>query len=80
MKIERQIDVNIRITNNEVAQAFFGMDDSEQAIFFNMVSELFFDNKVSMSMQMQAITDNYLLTNDGRAFMAMAGDYAAPSG
>jgi hypothetical protein len=76
MKIERQIDVNIKLTVEEVAKAFFEMNDSQQAKFFNEVGSLFHIKSCSLPMQMQYVTDSSDLDDIGRYVMSKIGEYA----
>lgn len=58
----------------EIADAFWDLDASEQARFYNRLAEVARDH--TLPMQLQAITDDDGLTLSGRRVMATIGDYS----
>ena len=62
------------LTPEMIADAFWQLDDTEQARFYNHLANVASD--WNLSMQMQYITDNKELTYGGRRVMAKIGDYS----
>lgn len=71
---EREIKISEGIDGADLAEMFWGMSDDHQAWFFNRLGK-----KDGLAMQLQYVTDNGLLTQDGRNAMEMIGDYSAKS-
>jgi len=57
-----------------IAEAFWELDDTQQAKFYNHLADL--ASEWNLSMQMQYITDNKELTLGGRRVMGKIGDYS----
>lgn len=62
------------ITPEIVARLFMGMDNGQQAEFFNRVAEI--GTTWNLVMQLQYITDDDGLTLGGRRVMQAIGDYS----
>jgi hypothetical protein len=62
------------LTPEMVAEAFWNLDDTEQAKFYNHLALLADD--WALSMQMQYLTDNKELSYAGRRVMSKIGDYS----
>lgn len=75
-EIKRAMDISITPTPDELAEAFWSMDSSQQAIFFNRLGEIS-DNRLCF--QLQYVTDDLCLSKTGRRAMATIGEYAEES-
>jgi hypothetical protein len=69
-------DIEYKPEPQELAEEFCEMGEHDQAIFFNKIGQIFSNEKFSLSMQLQYITDCETLNFDGRHVMRMIGDYA----
>jgi len=78
VEITRKIDINIVQTVNEIAKAFCEMDSMEQADFFNTVALIVSKWERPFCTQLQSITDEQMLTKEGRNVMEKIGEYATP--
>ena len=61
------------LTPELVAALFCGLDDTEQALFFNAVAEAYKDSPLGLGMQLCAVSGNEALTNAGRNVMQEIG-------
>lgn len=73
-KIQKRIE--FELFPHELAKAFCSMDSYEQAKFFNHVAELVEQWDRGFCFQLQAITDETILTDQGRSVMRNIGEYA----
>lgn len=70
----------IDLTPGWLAHVFAGMNSDDQAEFFTQLAIETNDwQDGGLPFQLQYVTDSEFLTSDGRAVMALIGDYAAPS-
>jgi len=76
-KISRTIDVDLALTPEELADAFWGMNDTEQARFFNTVGVIAQTEFTDFSMQLAAVTSNDILLGTGRRAMELIGEYSS---
>lgn len=73
MTIKRNIEAEIMLTPQELAQEFWCLDGNEQALFFNKLGEL---AQHRLPMQLQYIQDSTKLNQDGRYAMSTIGNYS----
>lgn len=78
--ITRQITADIRLTPQELAYEFAGMDAKQQAEFFNELAMAVNDWPRDFAFQLQAVVDTNLLTAAGRYRMHQIGQYAEGGG
>ena len=71
---KRKIEISEGIDGADLAELFWGMTDDHQAWFLNRLGK-----KEGLAMQLQYITDNDDLTQDGRNAMEMIGAYSSKS-
>lgn len=76
---ERNINISVHLTPEELAFDFCNMSDSEQADFFNEVAKITDKWERPFCFQLQWLTDNERLTDDGRRIMRAIGDYSEPN-
>jgi len=75
MKLKKKIKVDV--TPKECAVLFASMPSMDQAEFFNEVAEYVKNNYTKcFCFQLQWITDDKTLTDDGREIMSLIGDYS----
>lgn len=67
------LEVQIPMTSNDVADLFWEMDATAQAEFFNRLGQ-----KDRLAFQLQAVTDSKSLTIVGRTAMSRIGEYSLP--
>lgn len=68
--------INVNPTPEELACEFSQMNDSQQAVFFNEIARLTEKWEMDFCFQLQHLTDNKSLTNQGRQIMKQIGEYA----
>ncbi len=68
--------IKVNVDENDLAEMFWGLNEDEQAVFFNKLGEIS-GNKLCF--QLQYITDNEILTEAGRDAMQEIGYYARPA-
>lgn len=71
-------EVEIILTTEEIAKAFIGMGSDDQAKFFNICAEEIKTWDAGLEFQMQYVTDDKILTKEGRDVMRVIGEYATP--
>jgi hypothetical protein len=76
IEMNRTIDVNLRLTAEELAQEFCNMNSVEQAEFFNHIDAISSTWAAPFCFQLQAITDEECLTSEGRFIMEQIGNYS----
>jgi len=69
----KTIQVEVSLTGKETAEAFWHLDNDEQAKFFNYLGSI---SQVKLPFQMQFISDSKELNEFGRAAMEIIGNYA----
>jgi len=74
--IKRNIEVDISLTPEELAESFWSMSSEDQGTFFNTLGEI---SDIRLCFQLQAVTDGAALSRTGRNVMAMIGDYSQES-
>lgn len=75
-EIKRAMDISITPTPDELAEVFWSMDSSQQAIFFNRLGEI---SGNRFCFQLQAVTDEPGLDANGRRAMQLIGEYSEES-
>lgn len=65
--------VDVELTPEEIARAFWDLDPDGQAEFFNRLSEI---SQNYLPMQLQYVTDDDGLTSEGRWAMELIGAYS----
>jgi hypothetical protein len=78
--MNKTIDIELKLTPQEIAQEFCNTDSKEQALFFNSVADISSKWRGPFCCQLQAITDEECLTNEGRFVMEQIGNYSEKSG
>lgn len=73
MTIKRNIEVEVDPTPQELAELFWKLGSIEQAEFFNKLGEIAGHH---LPFQMQYVTDDDVLTTDGRYAMSIIGIYS----
>ena len=73
MSIKRNIEVEVDPTPQELAELFWKLGSIEQAEFFNKLGEIASHH---LPFQMQYVTDDDVLTTDGRYAMSVIGNYS----
>ena len=68
--------VEIRPSINEIAEVIVSLGSDEQALLISRIADL---SKGFAPFQLQHIMDDHRLTDEGRHFMSLVGDYAHPS-
>ena len=76
MTIDRNVNVEIVLTPEELAEEFWRMSDREQAGFFNHLAHI---SASGLIWQLQAITDEPTLSLAARYVMEKIGEYAPKS-
>jgi len=71
--IKQWVEASINLSSYELAEAFWEMDEEEQAGFFHRLSEV---SEGRLAIQLQSITDSEHTTTQGRAVMASIGAYS----
>lgn len=74
--ITRLEKVEIRPSAEELAECFWAMHAGEQAEFFNHLAEI---AETRLCFQLQYVTDNVCLSDEGRWAMGTIGEYARPA-
>lgn len=77
--MNRTIEVDVKPTPEELAEAWWEMDGDKQALFFNRLHDISLDEKCKLPFQLQWVTDSKMLTKEGRKVMEYIGMYANPS-
>lgn len=67
------VEINIRLTPEQLAEEFAGMSSDKQAAFFNHISKI---ASPWLNMQLQHITEENNLTLGGRRVMQYIGEYS----
>lgn len=75
MKILRNIDVDIDMSPENIADYFCDLSSSEQAIFFNRIAEVTAKWGTSFCFQLEYIVSSNLLTREGKEIMRQIGEY-----
>lgn len=75
--LTKTIDIPVRLTVEDVALLFCGMDANEQAKFFNECALNFDRREFSWPMQLQYIQESKELKVKGKSLMSLIGDYGA---
>lgn len=70
-------DIQITLAPRQMAELFCNMDSQEQAEFFNHIGDIVADWPGPFCFQLQTITDDPALNNEGREIMADIGEYAS---
>lgn len=76
--IKRNVEVEIKPTAEELAKSFADAGGHFQAEFFNALAEEVKTWKMDFCFQLQHITDEGGLTDEGRGIMEQIGEYAQP--
>lgn len=74
--ILRNIEVDIKISVEELAKEFAALYSDEQAKFFSVVSEIVAEWKRPFVFQLQFISESEELTPRGRRLMQQIGEYS----
>jgi hypothetical protein len=75
--MKRTVDIELKLTPREIAQEFCSMDSKDQALFFNNVAQIVTEEwDGTFCFQLQAVTDEEVLTPAGRYVMSQIGDYS----
>lgn len=72
---QRKAIIDVTPTPDELAAEFADMDAEQQAMFFSELARLVSRWDRPFSFQLQAITDNFALTDEGRFIMVKIGEY-----
>lgn len=75
MKMPRNIDVDINMSPENIADCFCDLHSDEQAIFFNRVAEVTATWGAPFCFQLQYIIDSNMLTREGEEIMCQIGEY-----
>lgn len=75
MKILRNIDVDIDMSPENIADYFCDLSSSEQAIFFNRIAEVTAKWAGPFCFQLQCIVSSNMLTREGKEIMRQIGEY-----
>ena len=75
--ITKEVKVSIKLEAYELAQLFWGLDDLEQAEFFNELGFFIKNNDSSFEIQMQSVMTNQELNEYGRLIMSTIGKYSS---
>lgn len=75
MEIQRNIDINVELSPEDIADCFCDLRDDEQAVFFNRISEVVKKWGSPFCFQLQHIINNGILTRDGKEIMCQIGEY-----
>lgn len=73
-RLKRSIDTEINLSWFEIAQAFWCLDDHEQAQFFNELARI--SSRHNLLMQLTFVSASKELSDEGREVMATIGEYA----
>lgn len=77
MEFKKNIELKLEITPEEAADIFSGMNDKEQALFFNQVGRNFTNWGPGAScFQIHGFTTSKLLDHHGVSFLRLVSDYA----
>lgn len=71
--ITRTAAVDVKLTPEELAAEWWGMDQNEQAEFFNEVHRIAASN---LHAQLLSVSECPLLTRGGRSVMCLIGEYS----
>lgn len=74
--MKRTVTIDVDPSPEELANAFAAMDGTGQAKFFNFLYKCDKAWKSSWPFQLQWVTDDDELTDDGREMMRLIGAYA----
>lgn len=74
--MKRTIEFETELSVEEVAEAFCDMNSAEQAAFFNTVYAIASDWASPFCFQLQMITEEPVLDEDGRSIMRQIGEYS----
>lgn len=72
MIISRTVDVEVKLTAEELAEQFWAMDGDNQARFFDALANT---SSGRLPMQLQAVADSDHLTIPARVCMQSIGEY-----
>ena len=75
--IKRQIEVEITLRAEELAEQFCNMCSDEQADFFNEVARVVSNWSNPFALQLQGITDEAHLNGKARYIMKQIGEYSS---
>lgn len=70
--------VQVELTIEQLAYAIAHLDSSEQACLISQIAKITQGPGFREAMQLQYITDDPLLTKEGRRLMGRIGNYAWP--
>lgn len=73
--ITRNYAVTIEPTPEELAFEFTNLSDGEMAVFFNEIARITKGWDAPFCFQLQGLTDNEELDEDGRLVMELIGEY-----
>ena len=65
--------IDLELTYEEVADAFWSLDSERQAMFFNHLAK---NRQFDLAMQLEYIRQENLLNSDARELMKTIGEYA----
>jgi len=77
--MNRTITIEIHPTPEELAEIFCDMVSADQARFFNTIHEISSKWSAPFCFQLQAITDDKELSDNGRYIMKEIGEYSSKS-
>ncbi len=75
--ISRNIKMEATLSAAEVAQEFCELDSEGMALFFNAVATFSNEWKAPFCFQLQGVTDEVCLTDEGRYIMSQIGEYSS---
>ena len=74
--IEQRVTVEVDLTIDQLAEAIIHLSSDEQALLISRMAELATFN---VPIQLQYVTDEEGLSDEGRHLMGLIGDYAHPT-
>lgn len=77
--MRRKINVDINLSPWDLAAEFANLNSNDQARFFNHLATITEKWPGGMAGQLQFVTDDPLLSDEGRAAMSLIGEYADKS-
>lgn len=75
--MKRTVEIIVKPTAEELAEAFCNMGSDEQARFFNRIHDITETWKAPFCFQLQAVTDDDELDYGVRSIMSLIGDYSS---
>ena len=75
MPLHRKVDVEIELSAQELAHAWWGLSSDEQVVFFNMLGSI----SSELPMQLEHVSQSSDLLGVGRDAMRLIGEYAEPA-